>query len=522
MTSETWWALSPLLAVTGAAVGIVSLLCVRRHHAATAALCALGLAAALWLTGQSFSHPATPVRFNEHAPTLLSLDAPAAYMHTVLFAAAFAITLFANDYFHRETPFEHESPLSASPRPRVPASSSSEEFYLLLLLATLGGAVLAAATHFVTLFLGLEILSVSLYAMIAYRPDRPVSVEGAMKYLVLTGVASAVLLFGMALLYAQCGTMDLSRLTAAMPSAGIDATYMTQAGLAMMLVGIGFKLAWAPLHLWAGEVFRAAPTPATAAIATVSKGAVFAMFLRVFTNLHHAQHEGVTVGLTLLAGLSMCVGNLLALRENRLKKLLAYSSVANLGYLLTAFLTGQAWPGREEPALAAQAAWFYLPAYFAALLGALGVISVLANDDHADAADGDADHLSRYRGLFFRRPVLACVLTLMLLSLGGLPLTGGFVGKFLIAWAGLNAGLWTLATLLVLNSAVSLYYYLRIAAALFSRDADVPPASESPSNNIRLTAIVALLGLTLIVLALGLHPGPIIEFIRQTVSFRGD
>ena len=485
-----------MLAVSAAVVGVLVLLCARRRGAVV--LCVLGLTAALWLVGQSFSQPATPVRFDEHGPTLLHLDRLAAYMMVTLFVAALAVSLFAHDYFARD-------------------AAASDEFYLLLLLATFGGAVLAAATHFVSLFLGLEILSVSLYAMIAYRADRPIGIEGAIKYLVLTSVVSAVLLFGMALLYARWGTMELSPLSAAMASAGLASEGLASAGLAMLLVGVGFKLAWAPLHLWAGDVYHAAPAPTTAFVATVSKGAAFALLLRWVTRIHYAQHEGVALALLLVAGVSMCVGNLLALRADRLKRLLAYSSIAQGGYLLTAVLAGREWYDREGGALAVQAAGFYLPVYLAALLGAMGVVSVLARDA-SDGAD-DADHFSRYRGLFFRRPVLACVLTLMLLSLAGLPLTAGFVGKFLIVLASVRTGLWTLGALLVLNSAVSLYYSLRVAAMMCTHGVDVSPVPPSPSNTIRVPAMIVLVGITFMVLALGIYPNPLIEFIYQTVTY---
>ncbi|MCL2701005.1 MAG: NADH-quinone oxidoreductase subunit N [Phycisphaerae bacterium] len=525
MTSESLWALSPLLAVTAAAIAVLLLACFRRNHAAAATICLLGLSAALWLAIRAAACPAAPVRFDDHAPTLLLLDAYAAYMQAVLFAAALAVALFSHDYSSRQ-PSHAISP--HMPRRSEAKTGPAEEFYVLLLWATLGGGVLAAATHVASLFLGLEILSVSLYAMIAYRPHHAKGVAGGVTYLVLASVASAVLLFGMALLYARWGTMDFAHLAAAMraaesadaPWGGAAAEGLTLAGVALVVVGVGFKLAIAPLHLWAADVYHAAPPPTAAFVATVSKGAVFALFFRFFTTIPHEQLGGVPTLFAVLAGLSMCVGNLLALRENRLTRLLAYSSVAQMGYLLTAFFAGGDGENRQAVSRAFEAAAFYLPVYFAAVLGAFGVVSVLSASRDATRDDGgDSDHLDAVGGLFFRRPVLACVLTLMMMSLAGLPLTGGFVGKFFIVRAGIGTGLWTLSVLLILNSAVSLYYYLRVCAVLFARDMNETLTTKSSANKIHLSATIALFVLSLIVLVLGLYPSPFIEFIRQTVTW---
>ena len=299
------------------------------------------------------------------------------------------------------------------------------EYYFLLLVASLGGCILAASSAFASFFLGLELLSVSLYALIGWRRDRGIGTEAAIKYLILAGASSAFLLFGMALVYAAIGTMDLFRLAAAATGQGI----LAPVGLGMMLVGIGFKLAVVPFHLWTPDIYDGAPAPVTGYIATVSKGAMVIVLARAFTpafigpggtagaasTMAGGAANGLAAGFpwvfTIIAALSMFAGNLLALREANIKRLLAYSSIAHLGYVLVAFLAG----GQQ----ALRAVAFYLVTYFVTTLGAFAVISALSPKER------DADSIEDYRGLAGRRPWIAAILTTMLLSSGGAPAHSG-------------------------------------------------------------------------------------------------
>jgi NADH-quinone oxidoreductase subunit N len=388
------------------------------------------------------------------------------------------------------------------------------DYFFLLLLSALGGCVLAASTAFASFFLGLELLSVSLYALIGWRRDRAAGTEAAIKYLVLAGTSSAFLLFGMALVYAATGSMDLFHLT--IGGQGL----LAPVGLGMMLVGIGFKLAVVPFHLWTPDVYDGAPAPVTGYIATVSKGATVIVLARIFAPalVGTGGINGLVTGgaasaafpwvLALIAALSMFAGNILALRESNVKRILAYSSIAHLGYILVAFLAG------GSNALRAIA--FYLVAYFATSLGAFAVISELSGKDR------DADSIDDYRGLAARRPWMAAVMTAMLLSLAGLPLTAGFVGKFLILQAGAGAELWTLAIILAVNGTISIFYYLKIVSAMFRGLTDAPAAAPGQAMAVSkapLLAACALALLTLAVVALGVYPSPLMGFLGSlTVS----
>jgi NADH-quinone oxidoreductase subunit N len=248
-------------------------------------------------------------------------------------------------------------------------------------------------------------------------------------------------------------------------------------------------------------------------IATVSKGAVFALLLRYFASIHTQAYESLMVIFTALAIASMFVGNLLALRQNDVKRLLAYSSIAHLGYLLVAFLAS----GPE----AATAVTFYLVAYFITTLGAFGVVTVLSGKDR------DAGPLDDFRGLAWRRPWLAGVLTAMLLSLAGIPLTAGFVGKFYVLTAGVRADLWALVLVLVVNSAIGLFYYLRVVVAIYGPPpGEVPAETAEPSVprvSLPLLGSLSLAALTLLLAWLGVYPSPMIRLIETVVAdlFRG-
>jgi NADH-quinone oxidoreductase subunit N len=383
-----------------------------------------------------------------------------------------------------------------------------EEYYILLLLATVGAGILVASTHFASLFLGLEILSVSLYAMIAQERTNPLSIEAGIKYLTLAGASSAFILFGMALIYMDQGTMFLYELLIR-SLVGHSFTAMTLAGIGMILTGIGFKLALAPFHLWTPDVYQGAPAPVTAFIASCSKGAVFALLLRCFSPVDVNQYPPFLLLFSVLAIASMTFGNILALQQQNIKRLLAYSSIAHMGYLLVAFLAGRA--------LAVVAVSLYLVAYFIMIIGAFGVITLLSVGNRRDA-----DELADYRGLAWQRPWLAAVFTAMLLSLAGLPLTAGFIGKFLLLTAGVRAGLWALVLILILNSGISLYYYLRVVRVLYQQPAQsegAPPLSIVPPPYPRAwLGGLALAVLSLLLIWLGVYPTPLIQLVEAIAT----
>jgi NADH-quinone oxidoreductase subunit N len=373
-----------------------------------------------------------------------------------------------------------------------------EEYYIIIFTATLGALLLAVANHFVLFFLGIETLSISLYILIAFRRSKSNSIEAGIKYLILASVSSAFLLFGMALIYTAFGTMQFSAITVAL---GKDEqlTPIVLSGFGLMIVGIGFKLALVPFHMWTPDVYQGAPAPVSAYVATVSKGSVMAVLIRFFFNLKGFDNQYLFVSVSGIAILSMFVGNILAIRQKNIKRLLGYSSIANMGYLIIILLTGST--------KGIQAAIFYLISYFITTIGAFGVISLLSTKDY------EAENIADFKGLFWKRPWIAVVFTLSLLSLAGIPLTAGFIAKFYVIMEGMNAGLMVLVISMIINSVIGLYYYLRIITMLFSTSGDTNLPELSLIGNITLafTAISVLL--------LGVYPGWLINIIVKYVSF---
>lgn len=373
-----------------------------------------------------------------------------------------------------------------------------KEYYILLFLSTLGAAILTISRHFISFFLGLEILSVSLYALIAYLRTRNNAVEAGMKYLVLAALSSAFLLFGMALIYMETGTMDFMTIARTI-NTSYSPLFIT--GMGMMVVAIGFKLALVPFHLWAADVYQGAPSPVTSFIATVSKIGVFAVLLRFAQAVQLQKYPSALYIFAGLAIVSMIVGNILALQQQNIKRLLAYSSIAHFGYLLVAFLPGNA--------AGVQTAIFYLSAYSITILAAFGCITLLSTKER------DAESSDLYRGLFWRNPILAVVLTVVMLSLAGIPLTGGFMGKFMVLTLGVQQQLWLPVIVLVVTSVFGLYYYLRIISLMFAEAPAAGLKEKTLNPFFNFATYAALVVLVLLLLGIGVFPGLLIEGIKQ-------
>ncbi len=476
MTASGFLSLSPFLCIGAAVILLMLLVSLRRTYTGAAVLTLSGLAAALaTLPFMAGSNP--------HRLFLLLLNGYTALYAGLLLLAAGASVLFAFDYFKNY-------------------ESNREEFFILLLLATLGAMVLAASDHFATVFLGLELLSVSLYSMIAYPRKTARQIEAAIKYLVPASVSSAFLLFGMALIYAYYGRMEIGGIGYALRAIAFPAgSRWMLAGLAMVVLALGFKLALAPFHLWTPDVYQGAPAPVTAFIATVSKGAAVAILLRLFTPGDIQRNSTLFWVFATIAVASMAIGNLSALLQNNVKRILAYSSIAHLGYILVAFLAG----GTR----AVDSVTFYLVTYFLATLGSFGVIAVLSRPGR------EMEELEDYRGLSRQHAWLSGVFTLMLLSLAGLPLTAGFIGKFYLALAAVGSALWLLVIILVLSSTIGLYYYLRVIAALYGAPAD--RQTEAPAPRFSIPERLTLAVLAVLLFWIGVMPAPIIDFIRTMV-----
>ncbi len=470
MTLSMLGPLLPLALPSGAAILAMLLIAARRSHAATALLTALGLAGAL--AALPWSAAASP----RQVTGLLRFDGLALLFMGLILGASLVVAALSYGYLRQR-------------------DGQREELYVLLLAGTVGAEALAASTHFASFFLGLEVLSVSLYALLAYRRGNSLGLEAGIKYLVLAASSAAFLLFGFALLYAESGTLELAGLTRALEARSAPGFWML-AGLALSMVGVGFKLAVVPFHLWTADVYQGAPAPVTAFLATASKGAMFAVLLRFFLPV-----EAPTFRLLLaaIALASMLTGNLLALRQRSLKRLLAYSSISHFGYLLVAFLAG----GRDGVA----AIVFYLVAYVVTILAAFAVITELSQGGR------EADQVEDYRGLAWSRPWLAAVLTVALLSLAGIPMTAGFIGKFYVLEAGVRAELWLSLMVLVVGSAISLYYYLSVVVVLFQ-------TSFAPSTRrMKLSVAGSVVGVMVVaILGLGVFPERLLALIQAMLA----
>jgi len=477
MTYPSLLALAPLLILATTVVVAMLLVAVKRRHRLTAAATLVGLALALGsllLLRSSFPAP-------QAATPLLIIDAFARFYMGIILVAALGTAALAYTY------------LGSS-------EGQHEELYLLLLLATLGGLVLTASRHFAAFFLGLELLSMPMYGMAAYLVKERHSLEAGLKYLVLSAVASAFILFGMALVYSQSATMVFSEIGASAVNTGAARTLLIL-GVGLILIGIAFKVSLAPFHLWTPDVYQGAPAPVVAFLATASKVAVFALLLRYFVQARVSEYGALVDVLTVLAVLSIAIGNVVALRQNNLKRLLAYSAIAHFGYVLVALVA--------SGPLATEAVGVYLLTYSITSLAAFGVITLVSSPHTTHEAEEVAD----YRGLFWTRPGLAFILTLALLSLAGVPLTAGFLGKFYVLGAGVDRRQWLLVAAIVIGSAIGLYYYLRAMIQLYlPAEPGVAPSREIAWP--RGSGAGALAVLLLLMLALGIYPTPFLKLAR--------
>jgi NADH-quinone oxidoreductase subunit N len=400
---------------------------------------------------------------------LVRADGFSFFFHLLIGLVVFLVVLGSSSYLERER--------------LAPA-----EFYALVLFAAAGMGVLASAQELLTAFIGLEMSSISSYILAGYRRDALKSSEAAMKYFLLGSFATAFFLYGIALVYGKTGTTVLTQ----MGTADASDTVL-KLGLALMLVGLGFKVAAAPFQVWTPDVYEGAPTPVTALFSAGPKAAAFALLLRIFVMVPAATQLWFWA-FWLLAVLTMFTGNLGALVQANVKRMLAYSSIAHAGYLLVAFTA------RSEIGVAA--ILFYLLAYALAKLGAFTVLAHLggAGEKHLDLED--------YAGLGQRQPFAAAALSVFLLSLLGLPVTAGFFGKFYIFKAALHSHLIWLAVLMGINSVIGAYYYLRLIVLMYMREPREEAACAPFPAAVSMVLTICVLG----TLYFGLFPNHIISF----------
>src|SRR5271167_5192583 len=384
------------------------------------------------------------------------------------------------------------------------------EFYALVLFATAGMGVLASAQELLTAFIGLELSSISSYILAGYRRDTLKSGESSMKYFLLGSFATAFFLYGIALVYGVTGTTNLLRMDAADPT-----STMLKLGLALILIGLGFKVAAAPFQIWTPDVYEGAPTPVTALFSAGPKAAAFALMLRIFATVPAATHLWFWA-FWILAVLTMFAGNLGALVQTNVKRLLAYSSIAHAGYILVAFAAvtrlSADLSGSAGPAYAA--VLFYLASYALVKIGAFTIVSQIggAGEKHLSIDD--------YAGLGQRQPWVAATLSLFLLSLLGLPITAGFFGKLYIFTAAVDSHLIWLAVLMAVNSVIGAYYYFRLIVMMYMREPSAEIAA-APLVRFPITVFLVLLFTALGTIGLGLFPNQVLNFILQPTLIGG-
>jgi len=374
------------------------------------------------------------------------------------------------------------------------------EYYALLLFCTSGMMLLASALDLITLFLGIEVLSISLYILAGYRRDSDASNEAAMKYFLLGAFASAILLYGIALTYGATGTTNLGKIADTLINAETAfPAGLLLAGMAMILIGFAFKVALVPFHMWTPDVYEGAPTPITAFMSAGPKAAAFAAFLRTFFVAFGPIHGDWNMLLSVIAGLTMTVGNVAAIAQTNVKRMLAYSSIAHSGYVLIGLVAGGNAGGTG--------AVFYLIAYTAMNLGAFAVVILLEHKG------GGGDELRDYAGVGFRYPLIGAALSLFMISLSGIPPSIGFVGKLYLFGSAVQTGHIWLAVVAVLNSAISIFYYLRLLVLMYMRE----PGEVLPPIRVPIAIGLALLVTGAITLGVGVFPGQWIEAARQGV-----
>lgn len=386
------------------------------------------------------------------------------------------------------------------------------EYFYLLLPAVCGAMIMASSGDMITLYVGLELLSITTYILVGIRKHAAKSAEAAFKYVVTGGISSALLLFGMSYLYGITGATNLGAIAQALKSNGVDYAAMLYVAFFFIAAGLGIKIAAAPFHYWAADVYQGAPTPITAFLAVVSKGAAFAVIFRVFYNtVIFSSSAGKPIAddiflvLLILAGAAMLIGTTMALRQYNVKRLIALSGVANAGYMLVPIglsISGMHASGFGEFV-------FYLAAYLLMTIGALAVIDIVRHSSGHEEVDG-------FAGLYYRAPWTAVAMIVFVLSLAGLPITGGFFGKLFILFGAAQSKEYWIASIMVVSSVISYYFYFGLVRQMFMR------ATEEADVEVPAVSGVVIWLCALATVALGVLPGPAMDWINSHFTFLSD
>ena len=467
-------AILPLIITGGSIVILMTMIAVFRNHTLTFIGTLFSIIVSLFMI--FFFHESQ----SRQVTKLLVVDGYARYFLVLIYCTTLIITLQSYAYMKNK-------------------KTVREEYYIFLLTALLGSGVLVCSNNFASLFIGIELLSISLYILIAYTGSKQ-NIEAGIKYFVSTAIAMSFLLFGMALIYGSTKTMQFNGVSTIVSGSNQPVPKMFLMGAGMFLIGLFFKLAVVPFHFWIPDVFEGSSAPVTSFLATVSKGSVFAVLARYFSAIDITSDNSAFYIFAGIAVVSMFLGNITALLQNNVKRILAYSSISQFGYLLITVIAGGA--------IGLGASAFYLTAYFITTLTAFSIITFLSS------GDSEFENIEDYRGLAFRHPFFAAGLTVAMLSLAGIPLTAGFIAKFYIITAGAKMQLWILLAILVINSVIGLFYYLRLTVYLYLPD-ETQPAIQKPSHELSYSWMggMSFAILFAFVLYLGIWPGSIIQLI---------
>jgi len=370
------------------------------------------------------------------------------------------------------------------------------EYYSLILFCTVGMIVLASSTDMIMIFLGIEIISISLYILAGVRRKDIKSNEAALKYFLLGAFATGFLLYGMALIYGATGSTKLAMISKVVSEGRIISEPLMLMGVVLLIIGFSFKVAAVPFHMWAPDVYQGAPTPVTAFMAVGPKAASLAAFYRVMTEAMPELSYSWEILLCIVSVLSMFIGNLGAIMQTNIKRLIAFSSVSHVGYLLIAIIA--------KSSLSSSSLIFYMLTYAFMIFGVFGIVILLGKKGEENL------EIENYSGLAYKHPIIALAMTIFLLSLGGLPPLAGFVAKFYIFSAALKEGYLILVIIAVLNSAISFYYYLKVIVFMYMKE-PVKPFNISLSPMTLLVIAISVFG----TIQLGIYPDPIISLAQS-------
>ncbi|NNH78966.1 NADH-quinone oxidoreductase subunit NuoN [Acinetobacter sp. ANC 5380] len=471
--------LAPVMIVALTAIVVMLLIAIKRNHNLIATASVVGLNLALvYILFAMFGGAFAP----SNVMGMFMVDPFSMLYQLVIIVAALACCTLSHAYIENY-------------------KDNREELYILMLCSVAGAMLMVASSHYASFFISLELMSIPVYGLLAYTHQRSRSLEAGIKYLVLSATASAMLLMGMAYIYAYTGSLSFYDNVQALMQAIQQP--MVILGLGLIICAVAFKLSLAPFHKWTPDVYAGAPAPIATFLATVAKVATIGLFVRYLLASGAILVDSIVTIITIIAVLSILVGNFLAVRQVNLKRILGYSSIAHFGYLLIGLIS-MTYASLGNVTV-------YVITYVLTTIGAFGVVALMSSPYNND---NEAESLADYRGLFWRRPILTATLTVMMLSLAGIPLTAGFIGKFLVVMAAVTTQHWFLAAMIIVGSGIGLYYYLRVMVVMYMTPPDTPRIDADKHWGQKVGGIMVLAA-ALAVLVIGIYPDPIIKLALQ-------